>query len=555
MIKYKQRKAQFVPPADFRIKEENGMKIMFIGADHEVTGSCTLIEACGKRILVDCGMEQGADIFENCSLPSAPGEIDAVCLTHAHIDHSGKLPNLVSNGFAGPIYMTGATAKLASIMLRDSAHIQESEAQWRNKRAKRTGEEEYTPLYTVEDVEKTLPLFVSHRYNEEVKIFDGISIRFTDAGHLLGSSNIFFEITENGVTKTVLFSGDLGNINRPLIKNPGTPPHADYVVCESTYGDRLHTKEPDYAGELASIIDETLGKGGNVVIPAFAVGRTQELLYLIRIIKENGLSHAGNFPVYVDSPLAIEATHIYSSEVAEFFDDETVELLAKGINPISFPNLKTAVTSAESAAINSDPEPKVIISASGMCEAGRIRHHLKHNLWRDESTILFAGYQSEGTLGRKLLDGAEIVKIFGEEILVKARIMRMNGFSSHADRNMLLDWLRKVNADFIFINHGEDSVADYFASTAQSELGTPAVAPYSGDVYDLVEGVCVEKAAIKRTESKKNLANKRAKTVYERLIGAGFRLQKLIESVKGMSNKDIAKLTSQINNLCEKWEN
>ena len=256
----------------------------------------------------------------------------------------------------------------------------------------------------------------------------------------------------------------------------------------------------------------------------------------------------------MDSPLAIEATHIYSSEVSEFFDDETVDLLAQGINPISFPNLRTAVTSAESAAINTDPEPKVIISASGMCEAGRIRHHLKHNLWRDESTILFAGYQSEGTLGRKLLDGAEIVKIFGEEILVKARVMRMDGFSSHADRNMLLDWLRQVNAGQIFINHGEDSVADYFANTAQAELGTPAAAPYSGDVYDLAEGTCIEKAAIRRTESKKNLANKRAKTVYERLIAAGFRMQKLIESVKGMSNKDIAKLTSQINNLCEKWE-
>ena len=291
-----------------------------------------------------------------------------------------------------------------------------------------------------------------------------------------------------------------------------------------------------------------------MVIPAFAVGRTQELLYLIRIIKEKGLAQAGNFPVYVDSPLAIEATHIYSSEVSEFFDDETVNLLAQGINPISFPNLRTAVTSAESAAINTDPEPKVIISASGMCEAGRIRHHLKHNLWRDESTILFAGYQSEGTLGRKLLDGAEIVRIFGEEILVKARVMRMDGFSSHADRNMLLDWLRQVNAGQIFINHGEDSVADYFANTAQTELGTPAAVPYSGDVYDLAEGVCVEKAAIRRVESKKNLANKRAKTVYERLIAAGFRMQKLIESVKGMSNKDIAKLTSQINNLCEKWE-
>jgi metallo-beta-lactamase family protein len=450
--------------------------------------------------------------------------------------------------------MRGATAKLASIMLRDSAHIQESEAQWRNKRAKRTGEEEYVPLYTVNDVEKTLPLFVSYRYNEEISIFDGISIRFTDAGHLLGSSNILFTITENGVTKTVLFSGDLGNLNRPLIRNPQVPPHADYVVCESTYGDRLHTNDPDYIGDLASIINETLGKGGNVVIPAFAVGRTQEILYLIRIIKEKVLSEVGDFPVYVDSPLAIEATHIYSSEVAEFFDDETVELLSRGINPIAFSNLKTAVTSTESAAINTDSEPKVIISASGMCEAGRIRHHLKHNLWREESTVLFVGYQCAGTLGRKLIDGAEIVKIFGEEILVKARIMRMDGFSAHADRNMLLNWIKTASPSFAFINHGEDAVSEEFSRAVESELGIKSAVPYSGDVYDLVTGFCVEKAIIKRVATKKNLAAQRTKTVYERLVAAGYRLHKLIEKSKGRSNKDLAKLTSQINNLCEKWE-
>ena len=531
------------------------MKIMFIGANHEVTGSCTLIEACGKRIMVDCGMEQGAEIFENCELPVAPGEIDAVCITHAHIDHTGKLPNMVSNGFCGPVYLTEATAKLAGIMLRDSAHIQEMEAQWRNRKAKRSGEEEYTPLYTVNDVEKTVKLFVPDGYGKEIKICEGVTISFSDAGHLLGSSNILFTITENGVTKTVLFSGDIGNVNRPLIKNPSPPPQADYVICESTYGDRLHTKEPDYAAQLASVIDETLGKGGNVVVPSFAVGRTQELLYLIRKIKDAGLCRtAGNFPVYIDSPLAIEATNIYSSEVSEYFDEETNELLSQGINPIRFENLRTAVTSEESTAINSDPEPKVIISASGMCEAGRIRHHLKHNLWREESTVLFVGYQCAGTLGRKLIDGAEIVKIFGEEILVKARIMRMDGFSAHADRNMLLNWIKTANPSFAFINHGEDTVSEEFSRAVESELGIKSAVPYSGDVYDLVTGFCVEKAIIKRVATKKNLAAQRTKTVYERLVAAGYRLHKLIEKSKGRSNKDLAKLTSQINNLCEKWE-
>lgn len=531
------------------------MKVMFIGATHEVTGSCTLLEACGKRFLIDCGMEQGKDIYENCDLPVAPGEIDAIFLTHAHIDHSGRIPQMVSNGFSGPVYMTGATAKLAGIMLRDSAHIQESEAQWRNRKARRSGDEEYVPIYTCADVEKTLPLFVSHRYEETFSPVSGVNVTFYDAGHLLGSSYILFEITEDNVTKTILFSGDIGNINRPLIRNPIKPPHADYVVCESTYGDRLHGKDPDYVGQLADVINETLGKGGNVVVPSFAVGRTQELLYLIRIIKERGLcSSLGDFPVYVDSPLAIEATHIYSSEVSDYFDDETKEILSSGINPITFSGLKTSITSAESTAINADPEPKVILSASGMCEAGRIRHHLKHNLWRDESTILFVGYQSEGTLGRKLLDGAEYVKIFGDEISVNSQVVKLDGFSSHADRGMLLEWLKNADAGQIFINHGEDSVMEEFSLTVERETGKPTYAPFSGDVYDLSTGECLEKAVIKRIATKKQFASQRAKSVYERLVAAGFRLHKLIEASKGLSNKDLSKLADQINSLCDKWD-
>ncbi len=531
------------------------MKIMFIGANHEVTGSCTLIEACGKKILVDCGMEQGPDIYENCELPAAPGEIDAICLTHAHIDHSGKIPNMVANGFSGKIHMTEATGKLCSIMLRDSAHIQEFEAQWRNRKAKRSGEDEYSPLYTSQDVDKTIRQFATHGYEDTVRLFDGIEISFYDAGHLLGSSNILFRITEGGVTKTILFSGDVGNLNRPLIKNPQTPPKSDYAVCESTYGDRVHGKAPDYVGQLAKVINETLTQGGNLVIPAFAVGRTQELLYLIRVIKENNLCpDCGNFPVYMDSPLAIEATNIYSSEVAEYFDDETVRLIESGINPISFPNLRLAVSSEESTAINSNPEPKVIISASGMCEAGRIRHHLKHNLWRKESAVLFVGFQCEGTLGRRLVDGAAMVKLFGDNITVRAKIYNMNGFSGHADRNMLLDWLRQVGAGQIFINHGEDSVSTEFASVCEKELSVPCCVPYSGDVYDLITGECIEKARITRAAGKKEFATKRAKDVFDRLISAAARLRRVAESLKGSSNKEIAQFTDKINNLCDKYE-
>lgn len=382
------------------------MKVTFIGATHEVTGSCTLIEVNGKRILVDCGMEQGIDIFENIEIPVAPSEIDAVVVTHAHIDHSGKLPFLVAQGYKGPIYSTEATRHLCGIMLMDSAHIQEFEAQWRNRKGRRAGDEDFVPLYTTEDAQNTMKLFSTSGYDKDVQIFDGVTIRYIDAGHLLGSSYVLFTLSEDGEERTILFSGDIGNHEKPLIRSPQAAPHADYVVCESTYGNRLHTENPDYIGELTAVIQRTLDRGGNLVIPAFAVGRTQELLYYIRIIKEKNLirNHA-SFPVVVDSPLAVEATNIYSNEMQEYYNDEAIELLNKGINPVTFPDLSVSVSSDESKMINEDTTPKIIISASGMCEAGRIRHHLKHNLWRSECTILFVGYQSQGTVGAKLLEG------------------------------------------------------------------------------------------------------------------------------------------------------
>ncbi len=534
------------------------MKLTFLGAAHEVTGSCTLLEACGKHILVDCGMEQGENIYENCDLPISPTDIDAICLTHAHIDHSGKLPAMVALGYKGPIYATAATARLCDIMLRDSAHIQEFEAQWRNRKAKRSGDETYEPMYTMEDAIHTLELFEPFSYGKDIELFEGIKIRFLDAGHLLGSSSIHFTITENGKKTTLLFSGDLGNLNRPLIRDPQKPIASDYVVIESTYGDRLHGERPDYIGQLTRIIQETFDRGGNVVIPSFAVGRTQELLYLLRIIKEQKLiKYHDNFPVYVDSPLAVEATHIYSDGLTDYYDKETLELLSKGIDPINFPGLRLSVTSDDSRAINDDMEPKVILSASGMCEAGRIRHHLKHNLWRYESTILFVGYQTEGTIGRRLLDGVPSVKLFGEDIVVNANIEMINGISGHADQHMLLSWLAELPypPKKVFVNHGADGVCDHFANQIYENLGYFSEAPYSGDVFDLETGECIEKAKVVRIPAKVSPGRKRANIIFECLLMSGKRLMSVIEQNRGGANKDLAKFTSQINSLCDKWEN
>ena len=532
------------------------MKLTFLGAAHEVTGSCSLLEACGKNILIDCGLEQGADIYENCEIPINPCDIDAVCLTHAHIDHSGKIPALVAMGFKGAIYTTLATHKLCNIMLRDSAHIQEFEAEWRNRKAKRAGHEEYQPLYTLQDAENALKLFYHYDYNEPAEIFDGIKITFSDAGHLLGSASILFEICENGKTERLLFSGDLGNTSRPLINDPSLPPAADYVVIESTYGDRIHGARPDYTQQLTDILQETFDRGGNVVIPSFAVGRTQELLYLIRNIKEQKLikNHA-NFAVYVDSPLAVEATNIYSSGLTDYYDAETLELLEQGIDPICFDGLKLSVTSDDSKMINFDEAPKVILSASGMCEAGRIRHHLKHNLWRADSTILFVGYQSEGTVGRKLVDGETTIKLFGEEINVRARIATLAGISGHADKNMLLGWLSNIKNDVktVFVNHGNDSVCDSFAAEIENTLSVNAIAPFSGDKYDLITGECLEKGRIVRVEHKSE-GRHRADTVFARLYAAGQRLLSVINKNKESSNKEIAKFADQINALCDKYD-
>ena len=411
------------------------MKLSFYGADQCVTGSCHCLEVNGKKILVDCGLQQGRDEVDNASLPFHPGAIDCVLVTHAHIDHSGRLPLLIKNGFEGKIITTRLTAQLLDIMLQDSAHIQESDAEYQNRKNLRAGRPTVQPLYTVEDAERVKEFVQTCEYGETVQLCEGVTAEFIDAGHLLGSASIRVTAHEGGETRVIVFSGDIGNVDQPIIRDPQFFDSADYVLMESTYGNRNHTEVWSYTEDLAQIIDETLGRGGNVVIPSFAVGRTQELLYFIREIKDkNMVKSVKDFPVYVDSPLAKSATSIFCGNLHGYLDEAAIELVKDGTHMFSFPGLHLTETTDESKQLNLDGTPKVIISASGMCDAGRIRHHLKHNLWRPESSVVFVGFQSPGTLGRHLLEGAESVKMFGEEIAVRAKIVNFQGLSSHADR-------------------------------------------------------------------------------------------------------------------------
>ena len=534
------------------------MKLEFLGAAHEVTGSCHYLEFADKHVLVDCGMEQGPDLYVNQEIPVNASTIDYVFVTHAHIDHSGLLPMLYNHGFRGQIFTTTATHQLCEIMLKDSAHIQMFEAEWKNRKAKRAGKPEVVPLYDMNDAVGVLGHFVSCDYHSVINVCEGLKVRFVDAGHLLGSSSIEMWISENtgeGVEeRKIVFSGDIGPGNRPLIKDPEYPTSADYVVMESTYGDRTHETPPDYAVELARVIRDTFTRGGNLVIPAFSVGRTQEMLYFIRRIKtENLLPEFQNFEVYVDSPLAVEATTIFGKNVQDCFDDTALALVQQGINPIGFPGLRMAITSDESKMINFNDKPKVILSASGMCEAGRIRHHLKHNLWRKDSTILFVGYQVPGTLGNMLLNGAKEVKLFGETIEVQAKIENLPGISGHADVNQLTKWVSMFDPKpkRVFIVHGEDKVTEQFAAHIHEELGLEAYAPFSGDAFDLLTGACVAQGSREAVEKKSTRA---VNNIFARLVAAGERLMTVIRKCEGMPNRELGKFADQINELCNKWE-
>lgn len=532
------------------------MKLSFYGAAKEVTGSCYQLEVGDTKVLIDCGMQQGEDEKDNQFFPFNSGEIDAVLLTHAHIDHSGRLPLLVKNGFSGRIFTTRATFDLITIMLRDSAHIQMMDAQWDNKKGKRSGKDMAVPMYTLEDVEDTLRLVVPCEYKTVVKMDEGVSFMFTDAGHLLGSGSIHVWMTEKATTKKIVFSGDIGNLNQPIIRDPQYIKEADYVVMESTYGDRDHEHSGDYVEDLAQLIDETLRKGGNVIIPSFAVGRTQELLYFIREMKEKKLVKSiPNFKVFVDSPLASAATKIYDTDLKGFADDEAVELIKNGFHPTQFDGLRITETTEESKSLNEDSEPKVIISSSGMCDAGRIRHHLKHNLWRAECTIVFVGYQANGTLGRLILDGIKHVKLFGEEIVVAAKIVNFRGLSAHADKSGLLKWIGSYSPkpQKVFVIHGETNVVEAF-STTLTELGHSVIAPNYRSKFDFIRNSLVDEGLrIEVVRKQEKVKPRKVSDAYVRLIESGDHLLKVIRENEGGANSDLAKFTSQILTLAMKW--
>ena len=529
------------------------MKLSFYGADQCVTGSCHCLEVNGKRVLIDCGLQQGRDEVSNSEFPFAANTIDFVLVTHAHIDHSGRIPMLIKQGFQGRILTTSMTARLLEIMLLDSAHIQEQDAEWKNRKGERSGAPRTEPLYTVEDAERVSEFLDTCEYGELVHLCEGVDLEYVDAGHLLGSAFIAMDLTENGVKKSIVFSGDIGNINQPIIRDPVQITGADYVVMESTYGDRNHPESWGYTENLARIIDETMARGGNVVIPSFAVGRTQELLYFIREIKEQHLvKSVPDFPVYIDSPLAKAATSIFDSDLRGYMDHDAVWLVRKGTKMFRFPNLCLTESSEESKALNEDPTPKVIISASGMCDAGRIRHHLKHNLWRPECTILFVGYQAEGSLGRRILDGAGHVKLFGEEIAVRARIVRFHGLSSHADRDGLVRWINNYTPkpQQVFVVHGEARAAENYAQTL-TELGFSAHAPNYEEVYDLMEDRMIAPGIV--LEPKEAPVDP-GSPAYRRLEDIGKKLMDVIAHNKGGTNKDLGKFADQIRALISKWD-
>ena len=468
------------------------MKLTFYGAARAVTGSCHCLEACGKRILIDCGLQQGRDEIDDNKLPFHPGEVDYVFATHAHIDHTGRIPLLYKMGYTGQVYATRLTAQLMNIMLMDSAHIQESDAQWANQKGKRAGRPMVEPLYTTEHAQLALNSMEIYDYNQPFELCPGINVRFVDAGHLLGSSFIEFTITEDGETRKIVFSGDIGNIQQPIIRDPAYLCEADYVITESTYGDREHREgEGEYTEDLARILDGTFAKGGNVIIPAFAVGRTQELLYFIREIKERGLvTSVPDFPVYVDSPLAKAATTVFAGDLTGYLDQEAIELVEDGIKMLTFDDLRLTETTEESRGLNDDKMPKVIISASGMCDAGRIRHHLKHNLWRPESTV-------------------------------------------------------------VFVVHGDAEVVPQYVERLE-KLGFAVHGPELMEEYDLIENRMIREG---HTPVKPKASQEQGATVqFKELQRQGQALLEAIAHNKGGTNKDLRTFASELEALIKKWD-
>lgn len=472
------------------------MKIRFCGATEGVTGSCHLLMTDKANVLMDCGQFQGGKSQDKLNFeefPFNPEEVDAMILSHAHIDHCGRIPLLVKRGFRGSIYCTKATADLLPVMLRDSGYIHEKEAEWANKKAQRKGQPLVEPLYTLKDAEESLRYIVPVLYDQRISVAEGVHVCFNDAGHILGSSETEIWVEQGDEETKIVFSGDLGQKNRPILNNPTVIHHADYVIMESTYGDRLHPKNAMSIHRLVDVVLRTVERGGTVVIPSFAVGRTQEMIYEFnKLYDENPETYAKlkDVPVYIDSPMANAATEIFKKNTAVFNADFQA-YMDKGDHPLEFANLHFTQSTEESQALNGDRKPKIIISASGMCEAGRIRHHLKHNLWNPKSSIVFVGYQAEGTLGRKLVNGAESVNLFGEEILVKAEIVNLEGFSGHADRDGLAEWISRFETHpNVFLVHGEKQAKENFAK-------------YVGEKYDIHPIVITENSEFELTPGKK----------------------------------------------------
>ena len=536
------------------------MNITFLGATKTVTGSNFLVQAAGKKFLVDCGMYQGriTDELKN----EEPflfdvNEIDFVLLTHAHIDHSGRLPKLYKEGYRNPIIATKATCDLCAIMLPDSGHIQEMESTWKNKKRIRRGEKIIPPIYTAEEAAKSLEIFRPVNYDEVIEIDENIHVRYNDAGHMLGSSIIEVWVNEDGKQIKTVFSGDIGNNDIPLLSEPTMIESADYVVMESTYGDRLHIRNDKKAEEFLKIVSETINQGGTVVIPSFAVGRTQEILYELNNLKdvkhdeefEREYKLLMNTPVYVDSPLAISATEVFEDNM-DLFDEQTRNLINSGDNPLEFPGLKFTKTPEESKELNEKNEPSIIISASGMCEIGRIKHHLKHTLWNPKNTILFVGYQAPGTLGRKIVDGEKKVKIFGEEIAVNARIEYIEGYSGHADQEWLLNFVYSFinKPKHIFLVHGEKDAQVVLKEKIIENTNIPVTIPEFGEKYELDDNInIVEKIELKPASKYTRLQ------ILERMQTLKEELEDMTDIVKEEMLTETAK-DEELENLNEKMK-
>ena len=537
------------------------MKITFLGATKTVTGSNFLVEGAGKKFLVDCGMWQGKAELEmenSQEFEFDPKEIDFVLLTHAHIDHSGRIPKLYKEGFRNKIYAHKATCDLCALMLPDSGHIQEMEAKWKNKKRIRKGEEPQDPIYTAEEAARCLEVFQEVKYDEIVEITPEIHVRFNDAGHMLGSSIIELWVKEDDKETKTVFTGDIGNNDIPLLSSPTMIESTDYLVMESTYGSRLHMRNDEKAKMFLDIVSETLDNGGTVVIPSFAVGRTQEILYEINKLKEvkddeefkRKYRTLMKAPVYVDSPLAISATEVFK-ENTDLFDEETQQEIRRGDNPLEFPGLKFTRTSDESKALNEDTTPSIIISASGMCEVGRIKHHLKHNIWNPKSTILFVGYQAPGTLGYSIVNGAKKVKIFGEEFAVNARIEYIEGYSGHADQEWLMNFIYSfiTKPKHIFLVHGEEEAQEVLKEKIETDCNIPVIIPNFGETYEINDELpLINKLERKIPVTLKSEVLKRLEKLKEEIRDMDTFVREDMES-KELKDEDVFRINEKIKNL------